>query len=135
LFPSWLGCFNGSRPSLVGIDNNCVIIALESGVMTESDVASLLYLIHLPDLIILVRCRPISLPFLPFHSFISIFPADIDSRVFWTSSLRDLLYNAVFTVIQVLIACIEQGKNENDDGAYPPYPANTLTQVVLDCKG
>ncbi|KAE9383385.1 hypothetical protein BT96DRAFT_951395 [Gymnopus androsaceus JB14] len=50
LFPSWLGCFNGSRPSLAGIDNNCVIIALESGVMTESDVASLLYLICLPDL-------------------------------------------------------------------------------------
>ncbi|KAE9384927.1 hypothetical protein BT96DRAFT_841446, partial [Gymnopus androsaceus JB14] len=123
LFPSWLGCFNGSRPSLAGIDNNCIIIALESGVMTESDVASFLYLIRLPDLIILVCRRPISLPSLPFHSPISILaklPADIDSRVFWTSSLRNLLFDAVFTTVQVLVARIEQRKDENDDGAYPP---------------
>ncbi|KAE9385423.1 hypothetical protein BT96DRAFT_801752, partial [Gymnopus androsaceus JB14] len=138
LVPLWLGCFSGSRPSLVGIDNSCIIIALQSGVMTESDIASLLYLICLPDLIILVRHRPISLPLLPFRSPISILaksPADIDSQVFWTSSLCNLLFNAVFTAIQVLVACIEQRKSESGDGTYPPDPANTLTRVALDCKG
>ncbi|KAE9383559.1 hypothetical protein BT96DRAFT_1009016 [Gymnopus androsaceus JB14] len=74
------------------------------------------------------------MPSLPSHSLISIlakFPADIDSRVFWTSPLRDLLFNAVFAVIHVLVARIEQRKNENDDGAYPPDPANTSTPVAL----
>ncbi|KAE9388327.1 hypothetical protein BT96DRAFT_836392, partial [Gymnopus androsaceus JB14] len=138
LFPWWLGCFNGSRPSLAGMDKYRVIIASESRVMTESDVASLLYLIRLPDLIILVHRRPISLPSLPFHSLISIlakFPADINSRVFWTSSLHDLLFNAVFTAIQVLIVRIEQRENENDNVAYPPNLVDALTRVALDYEG
>ncbi|KAE9383894.1 hypothetical protein BT96DRAFT_1008672 [Gymnopus androsaceus JB14] len=36
LFPSWLGCFDGSRLSLAGVDNDRVVITLESGLMTET---------------------------------------------------------------------------------------------------
>ncbi|KAE9401988.1 hypothetical protein BT96DRAFT_991502 [Gymnopus androsaceus JB14] len=56
-------------------------------------------------------------PSTPFISVLAKFPADIDSRVFWTSSLRDLLFDAVFAAIQVLVARIEQRKSESDDGA------------------
>ncbi|KAE9393837.1 hypothetical protein BT96DRAFT_943645 [Gymnopus androsaceus JB14] len=57
----------------------------------------------------------LKVPLLPFHSLISIFakfPADIDLEVFWTSFLRDLLFDAVFAAIQVLVALIDQRKNE-----------------------
>ncbi|KAE9384372.1 hypothetical protein BT96DRAFT_1008143 [Gymnopus androsaceus JB14] len=114
LFPSWLGCFDGSRPSLAGVDNDLS-----------------LYLIRSPD------AHFLKVPSLPFHSLISVlakFPADIDSRVFWTSSLRDLLFDAVFAAIQVLVARIEQRKSESDDGAYPPDLVDALTRVALDCK-
>lgn len=49
LFPSWCGRFDGARPSLAGLNNDHVITALESGLMTESEVAALLYLIRSPD--------------------------------------------------------------------------------------
>ncbi|KAE9385448.1 hypothetical protein BT96DRAFT_840702, partial [Gymnopus androsaceus JB14] len=126
LFPSWLGCFDGSRPSLAGVDNDRVVIALESGLMTESDVTSLLYLIRSPD------AHFLKVPSLPFHSLISVlaeFPADIDSRVFWTSSLLDL------SAIQVLVARIEQRKSEGDEGACPPDLVDAFTRVALGCKG
>ncbi|KAE9384369.1 hypothetical protein BT96DRAFT_842335, partial [Gymnopus androsaceus JB14] len=118
LFPSWLGCFDGSRPSVAGVDNDQEQRPLEqASIMTRSNVTSLLYLICSPD------ARFLKVPSLPFHSLISVlakFPADIDSRVFWTSSLRDLLFDAVFAAIQVLVARIEQKKSESDNGAYPP---------------
>jgi hypothetical protein len=37
----------------------------------------------------------LKVPCLPFYSLISIlskFPSDVDSRVFWSSALRDFLY-------------------------------------------
>ncbi|KAE9386101.1 hypothetical protein BT96DRAFT_555150 [Gymnopus androsaceus JB14] len=131
LFPSWLGCFDGSRPSLAGVDNDRVVIALESGLMTESDVTNLLYLIRSPD------AHFLKVPSLPFHSLISVlaeFPADIDSRVFWTSSLLDLLFDAVFAAIQVLVARIKQRMSEGDDGTCPPDLVDAFTRVALGYK-
>ncbi|KAJ3878394.1 hypothetical protein F5051DRAFT_230511 [Lentinula edodes] len=131
LFPSWLGSFDGSRPSLAGIDNDRVVAALESGLMTESEVACLLYLIRSPD------AHFLKVPSLPFHSLVSLlakFPADIDSRVFWSSSLRDVLFDVVVAAIQVLITRIEQRKNENDDGAYPFDLVDTLIKVASACQ-
>ncbi|KAF9068892.1 hypothetical protein BDP27DRAFT_1421523 [Rhodocollybia butyracea] len=107
LFPSWLGTFDGSRPSLAGVDGDRVVVALESGLLTEKEVACLLYLIRSPD------AHFLKVPSLPFHSLVSVlakFPADIDSRVFWNSSLRDVLFDVVFAAIQVLQARIEQRK-------------------------
>ncbi|KAE9385452.1 hypothetical protein BT96DRAFT_595289 [Gymnopus androsaceus JB14] len=91
----------------------------------------LLYLIRLLD------AHLLKVPLLSFRSLISVlakFPADIDSRVFWTSSIRDLLFDAVFAAIQVLVARIEQRKSEGDDGACPPDLVDALTRVALDCK-
>lgn len=78
--------------------------------MTESEVACLLYLIRSPDVSLsLLFMGPVltffdqqahflKVPSLPFHSLVSLlakFPADIDSRVFWSSSLRDVLFDVV----------------------------------------
>jgi hypothetical protein len=49
LFPAWRGTFDGSRPSLAGLDNDHVISALESGLMTEGEVVALLHLIRSTD--------------------------------------------------------------------------------------
>lgn len=49
LFPNWRGTFDGSRPSLAGLDGDHVIDALEGGLMTENELKGLLYLIREPD--------------------------------------------------------------------------------------
>ena len=105
LFPSWQGKFDGSRPSLAGLPNETVVATLQAGLMTEGELSALLHLIRSPD----VRCLEeprmsmltigqshfLKVPCLPFYSLISIlskFPSDVDSRVFWSSALRDFLY-------------------------------------------
>ncbi|ESK91779.1 hypothetical protein Moror_10608 [Moniliophthora roreri MCA 2997] len=128
LFPAWQGSFDGSRPSLAGLDNDRVIGALESGLMTESEVAALLYLIRSPD------AHFLKVPCLPFHSLISIlykFPADVDSRVFWSGTLRDVLFDVAFAAIQVLMARVESRKN-NDE--YNPDLVDDLVKASLQCQ-
>ncbi|KAH9922550.1 hypothetical protein B0H21DRAFT_766100 [Amylocystis lapponica] len=100
LFPSWQGNFDGTRPSLAGLDNEHVIATLQRGLCSESELNALLHLVRSPD------SHFLKVPSLPFHSLISMlskFPADDDSRVFWSGSLRDMLYAAV----HVLLARIE----------------------------
>lgn len=75
--------------------------------MTESEIATMLYLIRSPDVscmlsstlvtvtLIFQQAHFLKVPSLPFYSLISMlakFPADVDSRVFWSSGLRDILY-------------------------------------------
>ncbi|KAF5390116.1 hypothetical protein D9757_003827 [Collybiopsis confluens] len=129
LFPSWLGTFDGSRPSLAGVESSRVVASLERGLITESEVASLLYLIRSPD------AHFLKVPSLPFHSLASVlakFPADVDSRVFWSGSLRDVLFDVVFAAIQVLVIRVEQQKAEDD--SYPLDLVETLTNIALECQ-
>lgn len=56
LFPSWQGGFDGSRPSLAGLDNEAVIRALETGLMTQHEVASLMNLIKSPEVWMVLPC-------------------------------------------------------------------------------
>ena len=49
LFPSWQGTFDGSCPSLSGLSNEHVIAALQHGLISETDLKSLLHLIRSPD--------------------------------------------------------------------------------------
>ena len=49
LFPHWRGGFDGSRPSLAGLESERIIGALESGLLTENEISGLLYLIREPD--------------------------------------------------------------------------------------
>ncbi|PCH45064.1 hypothetical protein WOLCODRAFT_133474 [Wolfiporia cocos MD-104 SS10] len=122
LFPSWQGNFDGSRPSLSGLDNERVISTLQRGLLSEVELNCLLHLIRAPD------SHFLKVPSLPFHSLISIlskFPADDDSRVFWSSTLRDMLYAAV----HILLVRI----NDNPISDW----AALMTQLVraaMDCQ-
>ncbi|KIY48478.1 hypothetical protein FISHEDRAFT_21033, partial [Fistulina hepatica ATCC 64428] len=125
-FPSWQGTFDGSNPSLAGLDNEGVIRALETGLMTESEISSLLHLIKSPD------AHFLKVPCLPFYSLISIlskFPADIDSRVFWPTGLRDMLYAAIQTLV---------GRISNKTSvAAEQYSADLVREVIqtaIDCQ-
>ncbi|KAI0249726.1 hypothetical protein BJV78DRAFT_1129157 [Lactifluus subvellereus] len=92
LFPSWQGPFDGCRPSLAGLSNEQVVSALEHGLVSEPELKALLHLIRSPD------SHFLKVPSLPFYSLISMlskFPADADSRLFWTSASRDLLFAAI----------------------------------------
>ncbi|KAI0646377.1 hypothetical protein C8Q79DRAFT_962291 [Trametes meyenii] len=126
LFPSWQGNFDGSRPSLAGLGNENVISTLQRGLMSEAEINALLHLIKSPD------SHFLKVPSLPFYSLISIlskFPADDDSRVFWSGHLRDSLYEITFAAVQILMTRIEE--NPLSDWA------TLLTQIVraaLDCQ-
>ncbi|KAI0053211.1 hypothetical protein FA95DRAFT_1552708 [Auriscalpium vulgare] len=92
LFPSWQGSFDGSRPSIAGLSNEHVIAALEHGLLTESELKSLLHLIRSPD------SHFLKVPSLPYHSLIGVlskFPSDADSRLFWSGASRDMLFAAI----------------------------------------
>ncbi|KAL0958392.1 hypothetical protein HGRIS_000533 [Hohenbuehelia grisea] len=99
LFPSWRGAFAGSRPSLAGLDNKQVIGTLESGLVTEAEISALLGLIKDPASHFLkVPC----LPFFSVASLLSKFPTDVDSRVFWTMTTRDMLYDLTVFALRTL---------------------------------
>ncbi|KAN0111786.1 hypothetical protein V8E52_008166 [Russula decolorans] len=92
LFPSWQGPFDGCRPSLAALSNEQVVSALEHGLVSEAELKALLHLIRSPD------SHFLKVPSLPFYSLISMlskFPADPDSRLFWSSTARDLLFAAI----------------------------------------
>ncbi|KAG7446812.1 uncharacterized protein BT62DRAFT_1075568 [Guyanagaster necrorhizus] len=128
LFPSWRGAFDGSHPSLAGLNNDRVIGALEYGLMTDAEVSALLYLIQSPD------AHFLKVPSLPFHSLISVlskFPADVDSRVFWSTGLRDILYDVTYSAAQVLLGRIMQEKEGlRDNSASLESSAVLLEEVV-----
>ncbi|KAJ7151103.1 hypothetical protein C8R46DRAFT_1007885 [Mycena filopes] len=99
LFPSWAGAFDGPAPSLAGVAGPSLPGALEGGLMRESELTDLLWLMRTQD------ARFVKVPGLPFYALCSLlakFPTDRDSRVFWGAGLRDLLYDVTFAAIQVL---------------------------------
>ncbi|CAK5272933.1 unnamed protein product, partial [Mycena citricolor] len=99
IFPSWAGAFDGPAPSLAGVAGSSVPDALEGGLMRETELTDLLWLMRSQD------ARFVKVPALPFYALIGIlakFPTDRDSRVFWTVALRDLLYDVTFAAIQTL---------------------------------
>ncbi|KAL1690811.1 hypothetical protein GGG16DRAFT_54915 [Schizophyllum commune] len=127
LFPSWQGGFDGSRPSLAGLDNEAVIRALETGLMTQHEVASLMNLIKSPESPFL------KVPCLPFYSLAGIlskFPSDVDSRVFWPTGLRDALYDISLTAIRVLH---ERASQDNAAGA--AYSKELVLDVMRTAVG
>ncbi|KAI0795443.1 hypothetical protein C8Q75DRAFT_803329 [Abortiporus biennis] len=126
LFPSWKGNFDGPRPSLAGLNNEHVISALQQGLISESELKALLHLIRSPD------SHFLKVPSLPFHSLMSVlskFPSDEDSRVFWSSSLRDSLYEVTYSAVQVLLNRIE----ENPFSEWTNILANVI-RAAMQCS-
>ncbi|KAK7451099.1 hypothetical protein VKT23_012775 [Stygiomarasmius scandens] len=134
LFPSWQGTFDGVRPSLAGLTSERVVNTLETGLMTEGEVASLLYLIRSPDAHFL---KVPSLPFYLLNNILRKFPADNDSMVFWTIGLRDVLFDVSFAAVQVLTNRIKEDteKARSDSGnSYPPDLVENLIQAIFLCS-
>ncbi|KAG5653732.1 hypothetical protein H0H81_010989 [Sphagnurus paluster] len=130
LFPNWRGSFDGSRPSLAGLDNERVICALEGGLIGESEVIGLLHLIKEPD------SHFLKAPSLPFHSLMSIlskFPSDVDSRVFWSSGVRDMLYDVTYAAVQMLLARVNGDPKSANDNEYSMDLVADLVKTALGC--
>ncbi|KAH7882435.1 hypothetical protein F5I97DRAFT_1931615 [Phlebopus sp. FC_14] len=126
LFPSWKGKFDGSRPSLTGLNNEQLAMALSAGLITNMELDALMHLVRSPD------SHFLKVPSLPFHSLISIlskFPVDLDSRVFWTSEIRDALFNLTHNSLDVLVARFR----ENASQAEPELLGNLLNASV-NCR-
>lgn len=135
MFPSWKGTFDGSKPSLAGLDGESLIGALEGGLIRESEVAGLLHLIREPD------SHFLKVPSLPFHSLISIlskFPTDVDSRVFWSAGVRDVLYDVTYAATQVLLSRIDHDKpsssTASEDGQYSMDIVTDLVKTAMNCE-
>ncbi|EIW77199.1 hypothetical protein CONPUDRAFT_157462 [Coniophora puteana RWD-64-598 SS2] len=105
LFPSWKGNFDGSKPTLIGLQGSQLNIAFQSGLLSDAELTSLKVLIESRD------AHFVKDPSLPFHALINIlnkFPIDIDSRVFWTPNVRDLLFGVTITALEVLVARLNE---------------------------
>ncbi|KAG6844811.1 hypothetical protein H0H87_003477 [Tephrocybe sp. NHM501043] len=130
LFPNWRGSFDGSRPSLAGLDNDQVIGALEGGLIGENEVVGLLHLIKEPD------SHFLKAPSLPFHSLISIlskFPSDVDSRVFWSSVVRDTLYDVTYAAVQILLSRVNFKVESGGEFEYSMDLVSDLVKTALTC--
>lgn len=108
MFPSWHGSYDGSQPTLDGLDHNQKVLALENGLITHAEINALLGLMKNPKVCVSYPVVSVSgftdlyrqshylkVPTLPFYTLVSIlskFPADADSRVFYSGKLRDMLF-------------------------------------------
>ncbi|KAF7797063.1 hypothetical protein EIP86_008255 [Pleurotus ostreatoroseus] len=95
------------------------------GLISEPELKSLLHLIRSPD------SHFLKVPSLPFHSLISIlskFPTDDDSRVFWSNTVRDLLYDVTYTAVEVLMTRIEDNPFSEWTGLL-----TELVRASMDC--
>ncbi|PPQ65995.1 hypothetical protein CVT26_010655 [Gymnopilus dilepis] len=150
LFPHWRGNFDGSRPSLAGLDGDRLIMALEGGLLTEHEISALSYLIREPD------SHFLKVPSLPFHSLVSLlskFPTDVDSRVFWSANIRDALFDATYdcyyssvflltaisvslAAIGVLLPRVEQAKEKagQQEEEYAMDLVMSLLHKALNCQ-
>ncbi|KAG8807846.1 hypothetical protein FRC17_004237, partial [Serendipita sp. 399] len=89
IFPSWKGHFHGSKPSVAGMDNLQISTALRDGLMSQKDIDDIYALLRKPD------SHFVKVPTLPYYHLISIlrkFPADKDSKVLHTPSIKSALY-------------------------------------------
>ncbi|KIY70826.1 hypothetical protein CYLTODRAFT_451322 [Cylindrobasidium torrendii FP15055 ss-10] len=104
LFPSWRGSFDGSQPSTAGLDEEQTRHALEQGMLTLSEVASLLFLIRSPD------AHFLKVSSLPFYSLIAI----LNKLANASPALVDALFDAATTATRVLKARLDKEAHTAD---------------------
>ncbi|KAF9486156.1 hypothetical protein BDN70DRAFT_237181 [Pholiota conissans] len=133
LFPCWRGFFNGSKPSVVEAEGSQIV----GGLLTEQEISGLLYLIRQPD------SHFLKMPSLPFHSLLSILmklPTDADSRVFYSTSVRDMLLDATLNAIKLVMPRIAKAKEAPkssqrlQDEEFTIDLAVDMLHTALDCK-
>lgn len=142
LFPSWKGTFDGQRPSLAGNSfpnsnpnptNPNIISTLETGLLTQTELSSLLHFIRAPD------SHFLKVPSLPFYSLVSLlkkFPVDCDSRVFWGREVRDGLFEVLVVGIQVLMARVERKRADGEEAEEEDMElVRMVFEAGMHCQG
>ncbi|RXW19467.1 hypothetical protein EST38_g6393 [Candolleomyces aberdarensis] len=132
LFPSWRGTFEGPNPSLVRLEGDLISRAIEVGLLTDSEINSLRHLIQSPD------SHFLKVPVLPFHSLVTLlckFPPDIDSRVFWSASTRDKLFDLTCVGLRELIPRVEKARQgSNADQEHTMELVHELAKAAVNCQ-
>lgn len=126
LFPSWKGAFDGSRPSLLGLGPEHLAVALTTGLTTNAELDALMYLIQSPD------SRFLKVPSLPFYSLISIlskFPADRESRAYWSTGIRDALFGLAYHALGVLVVRFRDALHQDDSNLLKDF-----LQACVSCQ-
>ncbi|KAL5476813.1 hypothetical protein ACEPAI_2999 [Sanghuangporus weigelae] len=124
LFPSWLGGFDGNHPTLGGLDRAARVRTLENGLITLSEIDGLAALMKNP------KSHFLKVPTLPFYSLASIlskFPVEGDSRVFWSSGLRDILYELTTCACDLLIGRINTELHDQ-------HTLETVVSTASNCQ-
>lgn len=106
--------------------------ALETGLVTDQELTSLLHLIRSPD------AHFLKVPALPFHSLVSLlrkFPSDIDSRVFWSSGLRDKVFEVASAALQVLLWRVDGAKKEGAPDGEDMELVAQVFEAAVNCAG
>ena len=116
------------HPTLDGLDRAAMVRTLENGLITLSEIDALIALMKNPKVSVqtpticvvftnghTLQSHFLKVPTLPFCSLTSIlskFPAEGDSRVFWSSKLRDLLCD-VTTGTHLFLLTVQYPQAEN----------------------
>ncbi|KDQ21803.1 hypothetical protein BOTBODRAFT_169004 [Botryobasidium botryosum FD-172 SS1] len=98
IFPSWAGQFSGSLPT---VTNAAAAAGVHSTILTVAELNSLFHLVQTPDSHFL---KVPSLPVFALSSILAKFPAEDDSCVAWTLTLRDYLFAVVHATLQTIVA-------------------------------
>jgi hypothetical protein len=94
VFPSWQGAFNGFSPTLAGLSTEHVIFALETSIITETELNALLLLMCAPDSH-LSRTALHSVQLL--ISILDKFPTFVDGHLYLPGLLRDRVFSSWFS--------------------------------------
>lgn len=126
LFPSWKGAFDGCRPTLSGLAPEHLAVAVTTGFMTISELDALSRLIRSPD------SHFVKVPSLPFYflaSILSKFPAEVESRAYWSAGVTDALFGLTYNALNLLVTRFQE-RGQADDLQL----LNDLLGVGISCQ-
>ncbi|KAI6007862.1 hypothetical protein EDC04DRAFT_2907546 [Pisolithus marmoratus] len=126
LFPSWKGAFAGCRPTLSGVGPEHLAVVVTTGLVTIAELDALMRLIQSPD------SHFLKVPSLPFYFLISIlskFPAEIESGVYWSAGVTDVLFALTYNALTILVARFQE-RGQADDLQL----LNDLLEVGISCQ-
>lgn len=126
LFPSWKGAFDGCRPTLSGLGPEHLAVAVTTGFMTITELDALMRLIQSPDSHFL---KVPSLPFYFLTSILSKFPAEVESRAYWSAEVTDALFGLTYHALNILVTRWQECGQADDLRLL-----NDLLEVGISCR-
>ncbi|KAG6873625.1 hypothetical protein C0995_013556 [Termitomyces sp. Mi166 len=129
LFPNWRGSFDGSRPSLAGLNSDQVISALEGGLIGENEVVGLLHLIKEPDSCILVVDREGHIVW----CVVLLHSTNIPVVKRETDALSLRIADITYAAVQILFSRVNSKIKNGDDNEYSMDLVFELVKTALSC--